>query len=109
MQYARGLPQPMTLGPSRVSRRMVTSATFVEVWIDKEGTGYRDTTALSQTFALGITAEPYFAVRLPSEVVVLVNYATKRPKGKIFPENSYKLKTFELAAFLRFSVFSHGF
>jgi outer membrane protein OmpA-like peptidoglycan-associated protein len=40
---------------------------------------------------MGLTAEPYFAVALPSEVVVLVNDTTKNTKGKIFPENSYKL------------------
>jgi outer membrane protein OmpA-like peptidoglycan-associated protein len=38
-----------------------------------------------------VTAEPYFAVALPSEVVVLVNDTKKNTKGKIYPENSYKL------------------
>jgi outer membrane protein OmpA-like peptidoglycan-associated protein len=38
-----------------------------------------------------VTAEPYFAVELPSEVVVLENDTKKNTKGKIYPDNSYKL------------------
>ena len=40
---------------------------------------------------MGVTAEPYFVVAMPSEIVVLVNDTTKKTKGKIYPENSYKL------------------
>jgi outer membrane protein OmpA-like peptidoglycan-associated protein len=40
---------------------------------------------------MGVTAEPYFTVSLPSELVVLQNDITKNTKGKIYPENSYKL------------------
>ena len=47
--------------------------------------------AQSQTFALIVTAEPYYAVRIPSELVVLVNETRKNTKGKIYPDNSYKL------------------
>src|SRR4029077_4802302 len=42
-------------------------------------------------FAMIITAEPYFAVQLPSEVVVLENDTKKNTKGKIYPDNDYKL------------------
>jgi outer membrane protein OmpA-like peptidoglycan-associated protein len=93
----KGLPQPMILGPEFLTYVLwsVTPdgnvSNLGEIWIDKEGDGYRDTQAPVQTFAMAITAEPYFAVRLPSEEVVLVNDATKGTKGKIFPENSYKL------------------
>jgi hypothetical protein len=38
-----------------------------------------------------VTAEPYFAVQLPSEVVVLENDTKKNTKGKIYPDNDYKL------------------
>lgn len=40
---------------------------------------------------MGVSAEPYSVVALPSEIVVLVNDTTKKTKGKIYPENSYKL------------------
>jgi len=35
--------------------------------------------------------EPYFAVRLPSEMVVLENDTRKNTKGEIFPVNDFKL------------------
>jgi outer membrane protein OmpA-like peptidoglycan-associated protein len=38
-----------------------------------------------------VTAEPYFAVRMPSEMVVLQSEPRKDVKGKIFPINEYKL------------------
>jgi len=38
-----------------------------------------------------VTAEPYFVVRLPSEMVVLQSEVRKGTKGKIFPINEYKL------------------
>ncbi len=38
-----------------------------------------------------MTAEPYYAVHLPSELIVLQNETRKNTKGKIYPDNSYKL------------------
>lgn len=38
-----------------------------------------------------VTAEPYFAVRVPSEVVILENDTRKSTKGQIFPINDFKL------------------
>jgi outer membrane protein OmpA-like peptidoglycan-associated protein len=38
-----------------------------------------------------VTAEPYFAVRLPSEMVVLETETRKNTKGKLFPVSEYKL------------------
>jgi outer membrane protein OmpA-like peptidoglycan-associated protein len=38
-----------------------------------------------------VTAEPYYAVQLPSEVVVLENDTKKNTKGKIYPDNDYRL------------------
>jgi outer membrane protein OmpA-like peptidoglycan-associated protein len=62
-----------------------------EIVINKNGEGKLNATAPSQTFALIITAEPYFAVRVPSEMVVLENETRKNTKGQIFPVNDFKL------------------
>jgi outer membrane protein OmpA-like peptidoglycan-associated protein len=93
----KGMPQPTTLGAEFLTYVLwiVTpdgsTANLGEIPIDKNGEGKLNTTAQSQTFAMGVTAEPYFAVAIPSEMVVLVNDTTKNTRGKIFPENSYKL------------------
>jgi outer membrane protein OmpA-like peptidoglycan-associated protein len=68
-----------------------TTTNLGEIPIDKTGQGKLDVTAQSQTFALIVTAEPYYAVHIPSELVVLVNETRKNTKGKIYPDNSYKL------------------
>jgi outer membrane protein OmpA-like peptidoglycan-associated protein len=92
-----GMPQPSTLGTEFLTYVLwiVTpdgsTTNLGEIPIDKNGEGKLNTTAQSQTFAMGVTAEPYFAVPLPSEVVVLLNDITKNTKGKIYPENSFKL------------------
>ena len=93
----KGMPQPTSLGVEFLTYVVwiVTpdgsTTNLGEIPIDKNGDGKLSTSAQSQTFALGVTAEPYFAVALPSEVVVLVNDTTKKTRGKIYPENSYKL------------------
>jgi outer membrane protein OmpA-like peptidoglycan-associated protein len=93
----QGMPQPSTLGAEFLTYVLwsVTpdgaTTSLGEIRVDKNGDGKLNTIAQSQTFALGVTAEPYFAVALPSEVVVLVNDTKKNTKGKIYPENSYKL------------------
>jgi len=62
-----------------------------ELVINKNGEAKLDTTTPAQTFAMLITAEPYFAVRVPSEMVVLENETRKNTKGQIFPVNDFKL------------------
>jgi outer membrane protein OmpA-like peptidoglycan-associated protein len=62
-----------------------------EIQIDQNGNGKLEATSELQTFSLIVTAEPYFAVRRPSELVVLENQTEKGTKGKIFPVNSYQL------------------
>ena len=62
-----------------------------EIVINKNGEGKLNATTPAQTFALIITAEPYFAVRVPSEMVVLENETRKNTKGQIFPVNDFKL------------------
>jgi outer membrane protein OmpA-like peptidoglycan-associated protein len=62
-----------------------------EILINKNGEGKLSATNPAQTFALIVTAEPYFAVRVPSEMVVLENDPRKNTKGQIFPVNDFKL------------------
>jgi outer membrane protein OmpA-like peptidoglycan-associated protein len=93
----KGMPQPTTLGAEFLTYVLwaVTpdgsTTNLGEIPIDKNGEGKLNATAQSQTFAMGVTTEPYLAVGLPSEMVVLVNETTKNTKGKIYPENSYRL------------------
>jgi outer membrane protein OmpA-like peptidoglycan-associated protein len=62
-----------------------------EVLINKNGDGTLSATTPAQTFSLIVTAEPYFAVRVPSEMVVLQSEPRKDTKGKIVPVTEYKL------------------
>jgi outer membrane protein OmpA-like peptidoglycan-associated protein len=55
------------------------------------GKGTLKTTTQLQTFSLFVTAEPYSAVRQPSEMLVLENVLRQGTKGKIFPVNNYPL------------------
>jgi outer membrane protein OmpA-like peptidoglycan-associated protein len=93
----QGMPQPTTLGAEFLTYVLWTitpdgtTNSLGEIPIDKNGNGKLSVTAPSQTFAMIVTAEPYFAVQLPSEVVVLENDTKKNTKGKIFPDNDYKL------------------
>jgi outer membrane protein OmpA-like peptidoglycan-associated protein len=93
----KSLPQPTTLGAEFLTYVLWTitpdgtTTNLGEIPIDKNGDGKLSVTAQSQTFAMIVTVEPYFAVQLPSEVVVLENDTKKNTKGKIFPDNDYKL------------------
>ncbi len=62
-----------------------------EMLVDKNGEGTRKTSTPMQMFSLLVTAEPYFAVRIPSELVVLENQPRKDTKGKIFVIDKYTL------------------
>jgi outer membrane protein OmpA-like peptidoglycan-associated protein len=62
-----------------------------EVLYDNSGKGKLQTTTQLQTFSLFVTAEPYAAVRLPSEVLILENALRKNTKGRIFPVDNYQL------------------
>jgi len=93
----KSMPQPTTLGAEFLTYVLWTitpdgtTSNLGEIPIDKNGDGKLSATAQSQTFAMIVTAEPYFAVQLPSEIVVLENNPNKHTKGKIFPDNDYKL------------------
>lgn len=92
-----GMPQPTALGAEFLTYVLWTvtpdgtTTNLGEIPIDKTGQGKLDANAQSQTFALIVTAEPYYAVRIPSELIVLTNETRKNTKGKIYPDNSYKL------------------
>jgi outer membrane protein OmpA-like peptidoglycan-associated protein len=91
------MPQPTTLGTEFLTYVLWTvtpdgtTNNIAEIPIDKQGNGKLSTRAQSQTFAMIVTAEPYFAVQLPSELVVLENDTKKNTKGKIYPDNDYQL------------------
>ncbi len=67
------------------------SGNLGEILLNKDGNGKLNATTPSQTFSIIITAEPYFAVRFPSEMVVMQSEATNKTKGRIFPVSEYKL------------------
>jgi len=62
-----------------------------ELTLDKKGNGSLSATTPAQAFSLIVTAEPYFAVRMPSEMVVMQSEPEKKTEGKIFPVSEYKL------------------
>ena len=62
-----------------------------EVVLNKNGDGKLSATTPAQAFLLIVTAEPYFAVRIPSEIVVLQSEPTKSTLGNIIPVSDYKL------------------
>jgi outer membrane protein OmpA-like peptidoglycan-associated protein len=93
----QNMSQPSTLGTEfmtfvlwAVSPEGRTS-NLGEIIIDKDGKGKLSATTPFQTFSLFVTAEPYFAVRQPSESMILQNELKKGTKGKIFPVNNYPL------------------
>src|SRR4051794_32506310 len=62
-----------------------------ELELNESGKGKLKATTPLQTFSLFVTAEPYFAVRQPSEVVALANELRKSTKGKIIIVEGYPL------------------
>jgi len=93
----KGLKQPSTLGSEFLTYVLwaVTpegrTGNMGEILLNKNGDGKLSATTPAQTFSLVVTAEPYFAVRVPSEMVVLQSERRKDTKGKIFPVSEYKL------------------
>jgi outer membrane protein OmpA-like peptidoglycan-associated protein len=62
-----------------------------EILLNKNGDGKLSATTPAQAFSLIVTAEPYFAVRIPSEMVVLQSEPTSSTQGKLIPVSDYKL------------------
>jgi len=61
-----------------------------EVLIDDAGEGRLKTSTQLQAFSLFVTAEPYFAVHQPSEILVLKNEIRKDTKGEVLAVHEYK-------------------
>lgn len=93
----KGLSLPSTLGAEYLTYVLwvVTpegrTGNSGELLLNKNGEAKLSATTLAQTFSMIVTAEPYFAVRLPSETVVMETETRKNQKGKLFPVNEYKL------------------
>ena len=93
----KNMTQPSKLGAQFLTYVLWTvtpdgrSGNTGEIVLNKKGEAKLSTTTPAQTFALIITAEPYFAVRVPSEMVVLENETRKKTKGQFFPVNDFKL------------------
>ena len=62
-----------------------------EIRIDNAGAGKLKTSTQLQAFSLFVTAEPYFSVHQPSEILVLENEIAKNTKGEVFLIHEYKL------------------
>jgi len=62
-----------------------------EVQINKNGDGNLKVSTQMEVFSLVLTAEPYFAVRIPSELVVLENQKHADTVARIFKVESYSL------------------
>jgi outer membrane protein OmpA-like peptidoglycan-associated protein len=83
------LPVPTVFGPEFLTYVLwaVTpdghAANLGEVVLDSDGNFKGDVTTELQSFGLIITAEPYFAVRQPSDVVVMENVIRKETRGKV--------------------------
>jgi outer membrane protein OmpA-like peptidoglycan-associated protein len=92
-----GMTQPSSLGAEFLTYVLwvVTpdgrSGNIGEIIINKNGEAKLKATTPAQTFSLLVTAEPYFAIRYPSEMVTLENDTRKNTKGQIFPVNDFKL------------------
>jgi hypothetical protein len=65
------------------------AANVGEIQPDDSQKGKLKATTPLQTFSLFVTAEPYFAVRQPGEMVVLMNALRKDTKGKIVIVDNY--------------------
>jgi outer membrane protein OmpA-like peptidoglycan-associated protein len=62
-----------------------------EVLYEDDGKGKLKATTQLQSFSLFVTAEPYFAVQQPSEMLIMENATRKNTKGKLFVVNNYQL------------------
>jgi outer membrane protein OmpA-like peptidoglycan-associated protein len=62
-----------------------------EVVFNSNGKGQLKATTQLPTFSLFVTAEPYFAVRQPSEMLILENALRQNTKGRIFVVENYQL------------------
>jgi outer membrane protein OmpA-like peptidoglycan-associated protein len=62
-----------------------------ELIYQNDGQAKLKTTTQLRSFSLFVTAEPYSAVRQPSELLVLENELRKGTKGRIYPVHNYQM------------------
>ena len=92
-----GLTPPMELGSEFLTYVLWSvspegrAMNLGEILSDRDGWGKLKATTPFQSFSLFVTAEPYSAVRQPSEMLVLQNEIRKNTKGKIFIVSNYQL------------------
>jgi outer membrane protein OmpA-like peptidoglycan-associated protein len=89
----KGLESPTTFGPEYLTYVLWAITpdgrpNNVAEIIPHDGQAKIDVTVNFQAFGLVVTAEPYFAVTRPSDVVVLQNYVTNKTKGKVEEVNA---------------------
>jgi outer membrane protein OmpA-like peptidoglycan-associated protein len=93
----RGLTSPTSLGTEFLTYVLWAvspegrALNLGEILYGDTGKGKLQTTTQLQSFSLFVTAEPYAAVRLPSEILILENALRKNTKGRIYPVNNYQL------------------
>jgi outer membrane protein OmpA-like peptidoglycan-associated protein len=93
----QGLTRPESLGSEFLTYVLWAASAdgrainLGEIQPNKSGNGEIKATTQLQTFSLFVTAEPYFAVTHPSELIVLENEVRKSTKGKIFEVKDYPL------------------
>jgi outer membrane protein OmpA-like peptidoglycan-associated protein len=85
---AKKLPQPTTYGNEYLTYVLWAITpdgrpkNLGELLVNKDGEGELDVTTDLQSFGLIVTAEPYFAVTQPSDVVVMENVVRENTVGK---------------------------
>jgi outer membrane protein OmpA-like peptidoglycan-associated protein len=93
----QGMPQPSALGTELLTYVVWVvspegrTSNVGELLVNKSGQGQLKATTELQTFSLIVTAEPYFAVRQPNEVLILENELRKGTKGKVYSIKEYHL------------------
>jgi len=91
------LPLPASLGSGLLTYTVWTvspdgrTINIGELQRDKSGNAQLKSTTELQAFSLFVTAEPYFAVRNPSDAVVLANIQSKGSKFRMYPIAAYPL------------------
>lgn len=94
---AKGLEQPTRFGAGFLTYVLWavspegSTYNLGEVRIDRYGECKLKTSAHLPAFSLFVTAEPYFAVHQPSEIVVLENEIRGDTKGEVILVREYKL------------------
>jgi outer membrane protein OmpA-like peptidoglycan-associated protein len=93
----RSLAQPTSFGASFLTYVLWavspegSTYNLGEIHINGGGDGTLKTSTQLQAFSLFVTAEPYFAVHQPSEIVVLENEIRENTKGEALPIHEYQL------------------